>query len=67
MLLKLDIQIGYDFDQSLANSKDEPKGQKRWNQDIDDSGSYIVNHDMEDDVPGHWIGTNNNNLLDLVA
>jgi hypothetical protein len=65
-LEKVDIQINYNFEQSLANSKEGTKEQRRPNQDIDDV-TYMSKHNMENSASGNPVGIKNNNLLDLVA
>jgi flagellar hook-length control protein FliK len=63
-LERLDIQIGYNFDQSLAQSKE---GLKEGNGEGAGGGQVLADEAHEDTSPGMWVRATGDHLLDLMA
>jgi len=63
---RVDVQINYNFGQSLANLKEGPKGGRRWNQGKNGNG-FMEEHGRKD-APGEpLMRISKDHLLDLTA
>ena len=65
-LEKIDIQINYDFDQSLSNLKEGPKEEQGEDQAIN-GAPFLAEDDKADPLSGHRIMVTGDHLLDLMA
>ena len=63
---KLDVQVNHDFNQSLANSKEDLKERQRFIQE-QDKGLLVAEDNMDDRVSGPWNRASDDRLLNLVA
>ncbi len=63
---KLDVQVNHDFNQSLANSKEDLKERQRFIEEQDKS-LLVAEDNMDDRVSGPWNRASDDRLLNLVA